>query len=208
MKTTREEVTLEILELYSKLSLILDHKAAEYYAENPDKILPSVQIRYKRICAYFAYLGVKIENIKHFYRLDFITDFKDYKFSDEVIPTINSVLEGNFKIENIRNRSIKFMILRLVNFRKGYIDVLENFFGGVSLMGSISIEERASKAFVLEGRKDIDNLIERLNKVITHLLFPQITEFYQDILIEQYNFPKENYKELEMKEWDEYYEGI
>lgn len=145
MKLTREEVTLEILELYSKLSFILDHRAAEYYVENPDKILPSVQIRYRRVCVYFAYLGVKIENIKHFYSLDFIADFKDYKFSDEVIPTINSVLEGNFKIENIRNRSLKFMILRLVNFRKGYMDVLENFFGGVSLMGSISIEERASK---------------------------------------------------------------
>lgn len=44
--------------------------------------------------------------------------------------------------------------------------------------------------------------------MITHLLFPQITEFDQDILIEQYNFPTEDYKALDKKEWDDYYEEI
>lgn len=208
MKITREEVTIEILELLLKLSSILEHDKSQIYVDDPSKMLPSMYIRYRRICAYFEFLDIEIKDLKQFYNLEFIYDYNNYKFSNEVIPTINSVLEGNFKIENINKRSLKFMTLRIINFRRDYIRILENFFGGVRLMGSPSVEERVSKAFVIESIKDIDDLVERLNKVITYLLFPQIKEFELDILIDKCNFPTEDYRALEKKELEDYYSGI
>lgn len=208
MKITREEVALEILELLLKLRYLLEHKAAGYYIENPHRMLPSVQVRYKRVCVYFAYLNITIKDIKHFYDLEFIEDFKEYQFSDQIIETVYLGLENFYKIEDIKSENLKEIIDRIIRFRRSYIEILENFFGGMRIMGVPSIEERVSKTFVVESIKDIDTVVERLNKVIAHLLFPQIKEFELDILIDKYNFPTEDYKALDKKEWDDYYEGI
>ena len=75
-------------------------------------------------------------------------------------------------------------------------------------MGAPSVEERVSKTFIIESIKDIDTLVGRLDKIISYLLFPKTQEFDINLLVEKYNFPLEDYKALDKKEWDEYYEGI
>lgn len=208
MKITREEVTIEILELLLNLRSILDHGAAKYYIENPTKMLPSLQVRYKRICAYFKYLNIEIKDLKYFYDLDFIENFKEYKFSDEIIETVKQAMKGFYTIEDIKNENLKEIISRVIYFRTSYINILEGFFGGMRIMGVPPVEERVSKAFIIESIQDIDTVVERLNKIITCLLFPQIKEFDLNVLTNEFNFPQEDYKALDKQEWEDYYDGI
>lgn len=206
MKVTREEATVEILELLLKLRHLLEN--TDYYIQYPERLLPSIQVRYKRVFAYFACLNIPIKDIRDFYNLEFIADFKDYRFSEEVIDTVNSGIENFYKTEDIKSSNLKEIVSRIIQFRRSYIEILEGFFGGMRIMGAPSVEERVSKTFIIESIKDIDTLVGRLDKIISYLLFPQTQEFDINLLVEKYNFPLEDCKALDKKEWDEYYEGI
>lgn len=204
-KITREEFTLEILELIHKFKYILFHQASNIYIENPSRMIESMYVRYRRICSVFESMGIIIKDVKHLNDLEFIEQYKEYSFAEELLPTIKNSLKNFYKIEEVTLQSLKATVERILQFRDNYISNLENFFGGIRIEGAIPIEEHLSKRFVIESIMDIDTLVERLNRTITLLLFPNIQEFDVQMLVEKFNFPTEDYEALEHKEEMEYW---
>ncbi|SHG24697.1 hypothetical protein [Chryseobacterium sp. OV279] len=198
MKITREEITIEILELLLLFRYV--------FTDDPTKMLPSTQLKFKRICAVFASIGIEIRGKKCFCDLEFINEYKDYQFSEGIIEAVQSSIDGFYTVEDIKNRDLREIISRIIYFRTRYIELLEDFFGGVWMMGKVPVDERVSKRLVIDSIKDIDVLVERLNKVITQLFFPQMTDFDLEILINNYDFPREDHKAIEKQERDDFYE--
>ncbi|MCY1659520.1 hypothetical protein [Chryseobacterium sp. SL1] len=205
MKITREEITVEILELLYDFQYVLEHQKSDIYFNDPTKLLLSKQIRFKRICSVFAYLNIQIKDLKHFYDLEFINELKDYEFAEEIAEMIESSIDGFYKIEDIKIENLKEILKSIIYFRKAYLNLVRGFFGGVRLMGIPSIEERVSEKIILENIPDINLIVERINKTITYLLFPNIEAFDMGILINQYDFPTEDYRAIDKKEWEDYY---
>lgn len=205
MKITREEITVEILELLYDFQYVLEHQKSDIYFNDPTKLLLSKQIRFKRICSVFAYLNIQIKDLKHFYDLEFINEFKDYEFAEEIAEMIESSIDGFYKIEDIKIENLKEILKSIIYFRKAYLNLVRGFFGGVRLMGIPSIEERVSEKIMFENIHDINLIVERINKTITYLLFPNTEDFDMGILINQYNFPTEDYRAIDKKEWEDYY---
>lgn len=205
MKITREEITVEILELLYDFEYVLEHQKSDIYFNDPTKLLLSKQIRFKRICSVFAYLNIQIKDLKHFYELEFINEFKDYEFAEEISEMIESSIDGFYKIEDIKIENLKEILKSIIYFRKAYLNLVRGFFGGVRLMGIPSIEERVSEKIMFENIHDINLIVERINKTITYLLFPNTEDFDMGILINQYNFPTEDYRAIDKKEWEDYY---
>lgn len=205
MKITREEITVEILELLYDFQYVLEHQKSDIYFNDPTKLLLSKQIRFKRICSVFAYLNIQIKDLKHFYDLEFINEFKDYEFAEEIAEMIESSIDGFYKIEDIKIENLKEILKSIIYFRKAYLNLVRGFFGGVRLMGIPSVEERVSEKIMFENIHDINLIVERINKTITYLLFPNIEAFDMGILINQYNFPTEDYRAIDKKEWEDYY---
>jgi hypothetical protein len=205
MKITREEITVEILELLYDFQYVLEHQKSDIYFNDPTKLLLSKQIRFKRICSVFAYLNIQIKDLKHFYELEFINEFKDYEFAEEISEMIESSIDGFYKIEDIKIENLKEILKSIIYFRKAYLNLVRGFFGGVRLMGIPSIEERVSEKIMFENIHDINLIVERINKTITYLLFPNTEDFDMGILINQYNFPTEDYRAIDKKEWEDYY---
>lgn len=210
MKITREEVTAEVLELLLKLRYILEYTGdgAEMYVKNPSRMLPSMQIRYKRIIAYFASVNIEIRDLKYFYTLEFIEQYKNYHFAEEIIDQIKAGAGKMYSEETAEKLDVKEILQRILSFRRSYIEVLEGFFGGMWFMGGPSVEEKISKRIVIDSIQDIDTVVERLNKVTTFLLFPQIREFDPEELKTKYNFPDEDYHAMEKQEEMDYCEGF
>ncbi|PQA94739.1 hypothetical protein B0A69_09840 [Chryseobacterium shigense] len=198
MKITREEITIEILELLLLFRYV--------FTDDPTKMLPSTQLKFKRICSVFASIGIEIKDKKSFCDLEFIHQYKNYQFSDGIIEAVQSSIEGFYTVEDIKNKDLKEIIARIIYFRTRYIELLEGVFGGVWAMGKVPVEDRVSKRLVIDSIKDIDVLVERLNKVITQLFFPQMNDFNLEILINRYDFPQEDYKAIEKQERDSFYE--
>ncbi|MCF2220831.1 hypothetical protein H9Q08_16215 [Chryseobacterium sp. PS-8] len=165
----------------------------------------SKQIRFRRICSVFAYLNIQIKDLKHFYELEFINEFKDYEFAEEISEMIESSINGFYKIEDIKTENLKEILKSIIYFRKAYVNLVRGFFGGVRLMGIPSIEERVSEKIMFENIHDINLIVERINKTITYLLFPNIEAFDMGILINQYNFPTEDFRAIDKREWEDYY---
>ncbi|MCQ4140309.1 hypothetical protein [Chryseobacterium sp. EO14] len=207
MKITREEITVEILELLYDFQYVLEHQKSDIYFNDPTKLLLSKQIRFRRICSVFAYLNIQIKDLKHFYDLEFINEFKDYEFAEEIAEMIESSIDGFYKIEDIKIENLKEILKSIIYFRKAYLNLVRGFFGGVRLMGIPSIEERVSEKIMFENIHDINLIVERINKTITYLLFPNTENFETDILINQYNFPTEDYRAIWEKEQEDYYEN-
>lgn len=205
MKITREEITVEILELLYDFQYVLEHQKSDIYFNDPTKLLLSKQIRFRRICSVFAYLNIQIKDLKHFYDLEFINEFKDYEFAEEIAEMIESSIDGFYKIEDIKIENLKEILKSIIYFRKAYLNLVRGFFGGVRLMGIPSIEERVSEKIMFENIHDINLIVERINKTITYLLFPNTEDFDMGILINQYNFPTEDYRAIDKKEWEDYY---
>ncbi|HCR75066.1 MAG TPA: hypothetical protein DIW37_01400 [Chryseobacterium sp.] len=205
MKITREEITVEILELLYDFQYVLEHQKSDIYFNDPTKLLLSKQIRFRRICSVFAYLNIQIKDLKHFYELEFINEFKDYEFAEEIAEMIESSIDGFYKIEDIKIENLKEILKSIIYFRKAYLNLVRGFFGGVRLMGIPSIEERVSEKIMFENIHDINLIVERINKTITYLLFPNTEDFDMGILINQYNFPTEDYRAIDKKEWEDYY---
>lgn len=205
MKITREEITVEILELLYDFQYVLEHQKSDIYFNDPTKLLLSKQIRFRRICSVFAYLNIQIKDLKHFYELEFINEFKDYEFAEEISEMIESSIDGFYKIEDIKIENLKEILKSIIYFRKAYLNLVRGFFGGVRLMGIPSIEERVSEKIMFENIHDINLIVERINETITYLLFPNTEDFDMDILINQYNFPTEDYRAIDKKEWEDYY---
>lgn len=205
MKITREEITLEILELLYDFQYVLEHQKSDIYFNDPTKLLLSKQIRFRRICSVFAYLNIQIKDLKHFYDLEFINEFKDYEFAEEISEMIESSIDGFYKIEDIKIENLKEILKSIIYFRKAYLNLVRGFFGGVRLMGIPSIEERVSEKIMFENIHDINLIVERINKTITYLLFPNIEAFDMGILINQYNFPTEDFRAIDKREWEDYY---
>lgn len=205
MKITREEITVEILELLYDFQYVLGRQKSDIYFKDPTKLLLSKQIRFRRICSVFAYLNIQIKDLKHFYELEFINEFKDYEFAEEISEMIESSIDGFYKIEDIKIENLKEILKSIIYFRKAYLNLVRGFFGGVRLMGIPSIEERVSEKIMFENIHDINLIVERINETITYLLFPNTEDFDMDILINQYNFPTEDYRAIDKKEWEDYY---
>lgn len=205
MKITREEITVEILELLYDFQYVLEHQKSDIYFNDLTKLLLSKQIRFRRICSVFAYLNIQIKDLKHFYDLEFINEFKDYEFAEEIAEMIESSIDGFYKIEDIKIENLKEILKSIIYFRKAYLNLVRGFFGGVRLMGIPSIEERVSEKIMFENIHDINLIVERINKTITYLLFPNTEDFDMGILINQYNFPTEDYRAIDKKEWEDYY---
>lgn len=207
MKMTREEATIEVLELLYDFQYVLGHQGAYVYIEDPTKLLPSYQIRFRRVYAFFASMNIQINDLKHFYDLEFIEEFKDYHFAEDILGTIESAIQKFYTIEDIKPENLRGILRSLIYFRKGYLDLMRGFFGGTRLMGRIPVEEIVSSRFVSDSIKDADTVVGKLNTVITYLFFPQIKDFDLELLIKNYNFPKEDYKAIAKQEWDDYYNG-
>lgn len=205
MKITREEITVEILELLYDFQYVLEHQKSDIYFNDPTKLLLSKQIRFRRICSVFAYLNIQIKDLKHFYDLEFINEFKDYEFAEEISEMIESSIDGFYKIEDIKIENLKEILKSIIYFRKAYLNLVRGFFGGVRLMGIPSIEERVSEKIMFENIHDINLIVERINKTITYLLFPNIEAFDMGTLINQYNFPTEDFRAIDKREWEDYY---
>lgn len=207
MKITREEATIEVLELLYDLQYVLGHQGAHVYIENPTKLLPSYQVRFKRVCAFFDSISIEIKDLKHFYDLEFIEGFKDYQLAEEIQETVESSLQRFYEIKDIKTENLRRILESIISFRKRYLDLMRGFFGGVSLMGRIPIEELVSNKLVANSVKDTDTVVEKLDAVIAYLLFPQIKEFEVEKLVENHYFPTQNYKIMDEQEWDDYYMG-
>lgn len=203
MKITRKEVAVEIVELLYDFQYVLDHQAAHVYIEN----LLSYQIRFRRINAFFASINIRIKDLQHFYSLEFIEEFKEYKFDKKILETVESAIEKFYKIDDIKPENLREILRNIIYFRKGYLDLMRGFFGRARLMGRIPVEERVVGKFISESIKDMDTVVERLDSVITCLFFPEIKEFDIEMLIKNYNFPTEDYKAIARQEWDDYYNG-
>jgi len=206
MKLTRKEVTIEVLELLLKLRYILEHNGAEMYVKNPSKMLPSMQIRYKRVIAYFACVNIDIRDLKYFYTLEFIEQYKDYHFAEEIIDHIKAAIGRQYSEDNTKKLDLRDILQRILSFRRGYIELLESFFGGMWIMGGPSMEMRISDRIIIDSIQDIDTVVERLNKTASLLLFPQIKEFDLNVLKEKNNFPDGDYKALEEQEKMDFYD--
>lgn len=205
MKITREEITVEILELLYDFQYVLEHQKSDIYFNDPTKLLLSKQIRFRRICSVFAYLNIQIKDLKHFYDLEFINEFKNYEFAEEISEMIESSINGFYKIEDIKTENLKEILKSIIYFRKAYLNLVRGFFGGVRLMGIPSIEERVSEKIMFENIHDINLIVEGINKTITYLLFPNTEAFDMGILINQYNFPTEDFRAIDKREWEDYY---
>lgn len=202
---TREEFTLEILELINKFKHILFHKASNIYIENPSKMLQSMFVRYKRICSVFESIGIKIKDVKHLNDLEFIDQYKAYHFNEELLSNIKNSLDDFYKVEDVKLENLKLTIQNIIHFRKKYISVFEDFFGGVRIEGRMRIEECLSKGLIAQSIYKHETSIDNMNRIITLLLFPNTKEFDVSILIEKYNFPTEDYIALEREERNEYW---
>lgn len=202
---TREEFTLEILELIHKFKHILFHKASNIYIEDPSKMLPSMFVRYKRICSVFESIGITIKDVKHLNDLEFIDQYKDYDFNEELLSTIEKYLEDFYTIEDVKTENLKLTIENIIQFRKNYISVFQDFFGGVRFGGRIRIEKLLSKGFVAESIHKYQESIDSMDRIITLLLFPNVKEFDVSLLIEKYGFPTEDYTALEYEEKNDYW---
>ncbi|MGG7470075.1 hypothetical protein ACVVIH_15860 [Chryseobacterium arthrosphaerae] len=207
MKITRDAAALEVLDLLYDFQYVLEHQGAHIYIENPTKLLLSYQIRFRRVCAFFASMNIQINDLKHFYDLEFIEQFKDYQFAEEILRTVETAIQKFYTIEDIKPENLREIIRSIIYFRKRYLDLMRGFFGGARLMGRIPVEERVSTRFVSDSIKEADTVVEKLNTVITYLFFPQIKEFDVELLIKNNNFPIEDYKAIAKQEWDDYYDG-
>lgn len=207
MKITREEITVEILELLYDFQYVLEHQKSDIYFNDPTKLLLSKQIRFKRICSVFAYLNIQIKDLKHFYELEFINEFNDYRFAHGISDMIKSSIRAGYDTKDIKTESLKEILESIIYFRNAYLNLVRGFFGGVQIMGSPSLERRISEKIVFDSIQGIDNVVERLNKIIGYLLFPQTEAFDMDILINQYNFPTEDFRAIWEKEQEDYYEN-
>lgn len=206
MKLTREEITIEILELLYDFQYVLEHQSSHIYFDDPTKLLFSQQIRFKRVCSVFASLNIQIKDLKHFYDLEFIKEFKNYQFAGEILEPVKSSINGFYKIDDIKTENLQEILKSIIYFRKAYLNLVRGFLGEIQHSGAPPVERRVSRHLVYDSIQDIDKLIERLNKTIAYLLFPQTENFDMDILITKYDFPTEDYKALDKQEWDEYYE--
>lgn len=206
MKLTREEVTIEVLEMLLKLRYILKHDGAELYVKNPSKMLPSMQIRYKRVMAYFSSINIEIRDLSYFYTLDFIEQYRDYQFAEEILDYIKAVIGRQYSEDSTKRLDLRDILQRILSFRRGYIELLESFFGGMWIMGGPSVEMRVSDRIIIDSIQDIDTVVERLNNAASLLLFPQKEEFDISLLKEKYNFPDEDYKAMEEQEEIDFYD--
>ncbi|WP_445710597.1 hypothetical protein [Flavobacterium sp.] len=202
-RITREEFTIEFFELIHKFKYILFHKASNIYVENPSRMLQSMFVRYKRICSVFESIGIKIKDVKHLNDLGFIDQYKECYFDEEILSIVKNSLDDFYKIEDVKLENLKLTIEGVIQFRENYISIFEDFFGGVRIEGNIPIEERLSKGLVAECFFEHNKSIDRLNRIISLLLFPNIKEFDVSILIEKFNFPIEDFIALEHKERNE-----
>lgn len=205
---TREEFTSEILDFIYKFNQNYNHKASHIYLDDPTKMILSMYVRYKRICSIFEFTNIKIDSIQSLLDFNYLDNQKKYKFDKELIALAEDSLGNFYNLDNIKFQDIKLTIQKILDFRNGYKNLLDNFFGGVRLEGAIPIDQRLATTFVISSIKDIDTLVERINKIVASLLFPDIIKFNIPYLIENFNFPEEDFEALEIKEYFDYWNDI